>query len=817
MLRNYFVIAMRNLVRQKGYSILNILGLAVGMAACILILLYVQFELSYDKFYADYERVHRVVINFMKQDGSKQIGFACVAAPYGPHLRADAPEIEYVARLDHNNEMLIVYGDKNFVEDNFYHAERDVLNIFSIPIILGDRETALVNTTDLMLSQSMATKIFGDENPIGKELLIHGEHPFTVTAVFEDSPANSHIHFNFFTPLEAIKYVWEEEYPGYWERSFMSDNIGSNNVLTYVKLHEGVDPIVFDKKIRTFIDTFKEGYDDAEGVHHPASERRQLQLQNLADIHLTSKQNSEYEANGDIRYVKLFGLIAGFVLFIACINFMNMSTAKAVGRAREVGLRKVIGANRKMLVNQFLGESLIITFVSLLIAILMVILVLPHFANFVERDLQFNPLTNSTLLLMIGAVFFIVGIVAGLYPAIYLSSFRPITILRGELTRGKRGALMRKTLVVFQFVISVALIACVSVVFSQLKYMNDKDLGFDKENILIVYGDTEIRNHWRDVKAQMVNLPGVVSATASKRIPSGELNDWNGWSAEVNGVELNNDFRLPNQRIDYDFFKTYDMELLAGRTFREEIVSDSDTGIILNEIAVKQLGYSDPNEAIGKHLKYGNTDCEIIGVVKNFHFESLHEEICPIVFHLSNSIQCLSIRIAPGNVQNTLADIQGVWDNFHSGSSAEMTYSFLDDRIQQQYPHDNKLMTLFGMFSLLAILISCLGLIGLSAFTAEKKSREIGVRKVLGASISSILTLLSSEYVKLVIIGTLIASPLAWYAMRQWLNSFAYRMDLHVGYFIVATLAVFAIAMMAVLSQALRAATLNPTDALRRE
>jgi len=814
MFRNYLVIALRNLKRQKGYSALNIFGLSVGIAASILIVLFVQFELSYDKFHQDLDRIHRVVINFLERDGSLQVSFADVAAPYGKYLKGDFPEVEYCARMLGTNDMLISYGEKNIMGDNFCLAEKDIFKILTIPFVSGNPELALANPQDIIISQSTAKVIFGDENPIGKELIVDGEYPYYVTGVMEDYPENTHVRFDYFVPFVSIKTIVSESY---WERVFVNDNFNNNNCLTYIKLHEGVDAKAFDEKIRFYIDNFVDPWTDKSGTVHPASERRQLELQNVGDIHLVSVQNDDTSVAGDIRVVRLFCLIAAFVLFIACINFMNMATARSASRAREVGLRKVIGANRGMLISQFLGESLIISFLSTTLGIVIANLALPYFSNFVGHSLSFNLMSNSFLLFTLCGIFVTVGLLAGIYPAFYLSSFKPNYILRGEITRGKKGVFTRKALVVFQFIISAGLIVCVSVVFNQLRFMNNADLGFNKENVLIVQSDSELRNNWGTIKKQLERIPGVISVTASKRIPSGQLNDWGGWRTEVNGEWIENTFRLPNQRVGFDFFKTYGIDFIAGRTFSEEITTDIDEGVILSEMAIKLIGWTNPQEAVGKVFFTGDNKRQVLGVANDIHFESLKNEKLPLVYFLSpGSTHQISLRIAGGEVQKTITGVQSVWDDFH-GSHAEMDYRFLDDQLNQQYKNDQKLMSLFGMFSLLAILISCLGLVGLSSFTAERRTREIGIRKVLGASIQSILRLLSNEFTWLVLLGSLIASPIVWYAMNKWLESFAYRTEIHAGYFIFATLVVLAIALISVLSQALRAASLNPTEALRRE
>jgi putative ABC transport system permease protein len=541
-------------------------------------------------------------------------------------------------------------------------------------------------------------------------------------------------------------------------------------------------------------------------------------LQKVTDIHLYSHTSKELEANGDIRYVNLFTIIALFVLIIACINFMNLSTARATQRAREVGLRKVVGANRQRITAQFLGESLMVALMAIVLAVVLVTILLPAFNAFTNRDISFGLLLNPVGLLTVLGVFFLTGIVSGFYPALYLSAFRPATILQGELTRGTRGALMRKVLVVFQFAISVALIVGVGVVYKQMRFLQNADLGFERENIIMLRADKTIKQNWQEFKQQLTSSSHILFATLSKRAPTGRLLDSPGFRTEVKGQMLTNPFSMPHNRVEYDFFKTYGMEIIAGRDFSIEYPTDATKAFILNETAVRRLGLERPEDAVGMSMSTfapflnGN----VIGVVKDFNYESMHHEIIPIITYIQPiQANTVSLRIASGRTQEALSDVEVVWKRFNP--EYPFQYDFLDDRITEQYRNEERMMQMFGYFSLLAIFIACLGLFGLASFMAEKRTKEIGIRKVLGASLANIMVLLSKEFTLLVLVGNIIAWPLAYFAMHNWLNNFAYKTGIGWIVFMLAGLLTFVISLLTVSYQAIRAALTDPAVAIRYE
>lgn len=815
MFKNYLKVAWRNIIRKKGFSFINITGLAIGMTVCLLILLFVQYELSYDTYHERPEDLYRLERQWLSPDGSVRGGFASLAPSFVVFLEKEFPEIKNAVRIYPIETVLTSVGDTHFEEKRVYFAEHDIFDVFSIPLIDGDPKTALAEPDGLVISQSMAKKYFRDENPMGKQMKFDQTYLFQVTGIMEDTPSNSHVYFDFLAPYIALKGL-----RGSGERDYFhgSRNFTDNVTFAYVRFVPGTDPDAVRAKIPGFMDRVLGTRKDEDGNIIPASQGNTILLRKVTDIHLHSHTSKELETNGDIRYVNLFTVIALFVLIIACINFMNLSTARATQRAREVGLRKVVGASRRRLTTQFLGESLVIAFVAIMLALLLVVLFLPAFNAFANRHISFGSLINPVGLLTIFGVFVLTGIVSGLYPALYLSAFRPATILRGELTRGVRGALMRKVLVVFQFAISVALIVGVGVVYKQMRFLQSADLGFERENIIMLRADERIKQSWQEFKQQLTGSPHVLFATLSKRAPTGRLLDAPGFRVELNGQMLTSPFSMPHNRVDYDFFKTYGMEIIAGRDFSMEYPTDANKAFILNETAVRRLGLERPEDAVGLPISTiapflsGN----VIGVVKDFNYESMHHEIIPIITYIQPiQANTVSIRVAAGRIREALNDAEIVWNRFNP--EYPFQYDFLDDRIAEQYRNEERMMRMFGYFSLLAIFIASLGLFGLASFMAEKRTKEIGIRKVLGASLANIMVLLSREFAFLVLAGNIIAWPLAYFAMNGWLNNFAYKTGIGWIVFVLAGFLTLAISLLTVSYQAIRAALTDPAIAIRYE
>jgi putative ABC transport system permease protein len=818
MFKNYLKITLRNIKRHKGYSFINIAGLAIGMAICILILLFVRDELSYDTHHIYKDRIYRIERQWFAADGSVRGSLSSLAPGFIPFLKQEFPEMEHIVRLLGSGDILISTVDNNFVEERFFYAEHDIFEVFTIPLINGNPKTALKNPNSLVLSESMVQKYFGDEDPMGKVMKVGSEREdYQVTGVMKDGPKNSHVHFDFFTSYVTLK----GRFPYYKDGSdyfFGTTNLTDNVTYVYMRLAKDKDPEEIAARIPGFLDRHLPSYETDSGDIFYPRQWNNLILRKVTDIHLHSHNSTELEPNSDIRYVALFTLIAVFILIIACINFMNLSTARAAKRAREVGLRKVVGANRRLLTTQFLGESLIITFLATMIALVIVAVLLPYFSAFSGHELKISLLLNPVGLLLLMGVFLVTGLAAGLYPAFYLSAYKPATILRGELTRGTRGAILRKVMVVFQFAISVVLIISVAVVFKQMRFLQDANLGFQHENIVLIPADQPIQQNWWEIKQELLNSPRIVTATLSKRAPSGRLLDAPGFSIEINGEVVQDPFTMPHNRVEHDFFKTYGMKIVAGRDFSIEHPTDKDEAFILNETAVRRLGFKSPEDALGKpvYTVAPNLSGRVIGVVADFNYESLHHEIVPMLTYIQlTAINTVSLRIAPGNIQETMAHVQGVWDRFHPGYP--ISYTFLDDRLNELYRNEARMMEMFGYFSLLAILIACLGLFGLSSFTTEARTKEIGIRKILGASLSNIVTLLSREYTKWVLMANIIACPVAYFAMDRWLNNFAYRVSIGWTIFILTALVTFMIALLTVSYQSIKAALGDPAEALRYE
>jgi putative ABC transport system permease protein len=815
MLKNYLKVAWRNIVRKKGFSFINITGLAIGMAVCLLILLFVQYELSYDTYHDKAEDLYRLERQWLSPDGSVRGGFASLAPSFVVFLEKEFLEIENAVRIYPVETILASVGDTHYEEKRVYFAEQDIFDVFSIPLINGDPKTALAEPDGLVISQSMAKKYFRDEDPMGKQIKFDQTYLFQVTGIMEDTPSNSHVYFDFLASYIALKGL-----RGSGERDYFhgTRNFSDNVTFAYARFAPGTDPDAVRAKIPAFMDRVLGTRKDKDGNVVRASQGNTILLRKVTDIHLHSHTSKELETNGDIRYVNLFTVIALFVLIIACINFMNLSTAKATQRAREVGLRKVVGASRRRLTSQFLGESLAIALLAIMLALVLVGLFLPAFNAFANRQISFGSLFNPVGLLTILGVFVLTGIVSGLYPALYLSAFRPATILRGELTRGVRGALIRKILVVFQFAISVALIVGVGVVYKQMRFLQNADLGFERENIIMLRADERIKQSWQDFKQQLTGSPHILYATLSKRAPTGRLLDAPGFRVELNGQMLTSPFSMPHNRVDYDFFKTYGMEIIAGRDFSMEYPTDANQAFILNETAARRLGLERPEDAVGLPIRTvapflsGN----VIGVVKDFNYESMHHEIIPIITYIQPvQANTVSIRVVSGRIREALHDAEDVWERFNP--EYPFQYDFLDDRIAEQYRNEERMMRMFGYFSLLAIFIASLGLFGLASFMAEKRTKEIGIRKVLGASLANIIVLLSREFAMLVLAGNIIAWPLAYFAMNGWLNNFAYKTGIGGIVFVLAGFLTLAISILTVSYQAIRAALTDPAIAIRYE
>lgn len=804
MFKNYLKIALRNILKYKAYSLINILGLAVGMASCILILLYVHDELSYDKHNDKADQIYRVTREWFNSDGSSSLHLGHVAPPIGPLLKNDFPDLLHVVRITSGGDPLVRYQDKIFQEERFYFADPDIFEVFTLPFVKGDAKAALADPRSIVITPAMAKKYFGGEDPIGKVVNVDNQVDLKVTAVMAEIPQNSHFHFDFLGSMKVLEFA-------YGEQEFK--NWGSNNYATYLLFPKDYPTENFKKAIPAFI-----------GRHHPdgkeAIPKTTLHLQRLADIHLRSQLDSEIEANGNIVYVYIFSAIALFLLMIACINFMNLATARSANRAKEVGLRKVVGAERGQLIKQFLGETVVMALISLFLALVIVEVALPKFNAFAGKDLALRSQGAFFLIASLIGIAFFVGIIAGSYPAFFLSRFQPVSVLKGQKLGATRSR-FRSALVVFQFAISIILIIGMGIVYNQLEYCRTKNLGLNKEHIVVLPTDQEMIRRYADIKNQLLQNPRIANVAASKRVPSGRLLDSSGGSIPDGDNNLPLEFRIANIRVDHSFIDTYGIQMAAGRNFSVEFPTDSTEAFILNETAVGKIGWPSADAAVGKVFQYGGRKGRIIGVVKDFNYESLHQPVTPIVmFIVPPSFNSISVKIRPNGPEDiaaTLDFLKQKWQEFRPNFPFQ--YFFIDERYEALYQSEHRLGQIFGVFSLLAVFIACLGLFGLASYMAEQRTKEIGIRKVLGASMSNIVLLLSKEFTRLVIVATLAAWPIAYYAMNNWLQEFAYRININeqTATFLLAAALAFGIALLTISVQSIKAALGNPIKALRYE
>ena len=814
MIRNYFKIAFRNLARNKAFSFINIFGLATGLATCMLIMLYIFSELSYDQHNKDAARIYRVAVK-AGQLGSgsiKEKPWAGTSAPTAWGLKSDMPEVEQATRLlkfPGLENLLLKYEhdkvSKQFYETNGYYVDSTFFSIFSYNFKYGNIKTALDEPNSIVLSEEVSDKMFANENPIGKSINIgmpFGNFNYTVKGVFKDAGIKSHIPAHFFLSMRNGDV-------GTWAEN--QTNWATSNIFyTYIKLKAGVDPNVFEKKLQPFLER-RAGTDlKAFGIS------KLLFLQRVPDIYLHSDLDYEIAPNGNATYLYILGSIALFVLLIACINFMNLSTARSGKRAKEVGVRKVMGAEKLSLIYQFLGESVTMSCLALFLAICFAWMLLPVFNNVTQKNLQL--FDEPQMWLLITGLTLFTGILSGLYPAFYLSSFKPISVLKGKLLNNFSAIAIRKGLVIFQFTISICLVLGAFVIMRQLHYMDNQELGFNKNQkiVLPLQSKNAIQNY-ATLKNELLKIPGVKSLTSGSSYPGIANVEDMLFYPEGKTIHDVIDIRLAN--VENDYFETLGLKLLAGREFSKEFTADSNS-IILNEVALKELGYN-VKTAIGKKINYDfegkHSELQIVGVVRNFNFESLYNSIKPFGFNtvMGNKYNFVIANLSAKNYASLLKNTERAWNKVNP--DVPFVYSFLDKDFQKNYEKDQRTSDIVGYFTIITILIACLGLFGLSAFSAEQRTREIGIRKVLGASVTNVAALLSKDFMKLVLIAIVIASPLAWYAMNKWLEGFAYKITISWWMFFIAGIVALSIAMVTVSFQAIKAAVANPVKSLRTE
>ena len=809
MIKNYLTVAFRAVFRNKLSSFINIFGLALAMTCSLLIYLFVQDEVSYNKYHEHADRMYRITRNFLSADGSVNLHLGHLAPPFAPFLKNDFAEFEEVARTLNVN-MLIAQQEnseekKAFNEQRAYYAEPEIFKIFTTPVVKGNAIKSLEQPFNLMLSEKTAEKYFGSEDPIGKSLRLGNRFDAVVSGVFKDFPDQSHWH-----PDVLVSFSTLNDSTIYGRRG-LETNWGNNSFSTYVLAKSPLDIASVESRFPAFLDKHMR---DGDGDNPLPSTWTTLFVQKVTDIHLRSHLDSEEETNGNINNVYMMSIIGLFIVLIACFNFVNLSTARASKRAKEVGLRKVVGAFRNQLVGQYLSESVMISLFALFVSIAFSFAAVQWLNTFTGKHLSVDFLAQPDLLIMMVTFAISVGLLAGVYPAFVLSGFKPALTLKGQQGSAKGKGILRKSLVVAQFAISIALIIATIVTFNQLRYMNERELGYNKDQVVTFRFNPELSTNYDVFFNELAKQTSIENISRSSRVPTGRLLDSQGSARIQKGDSLSDtDITLKDISIDDQFFNTYQISFASGRNFSKDILTDS-TSFILNESAVKMMGMNNEN-VIDKEFHYGGIKGRVIGVVKDFHFESLHEPIIPIVFQTNVYYNRISVRLTGNKLQEGIANIEKVWRDFIPHRPFE--YDFLSMQYTSLYEPEQKQSQLFIVFAGLAILIACLGLFGLATFNAMQRIKEIGIRKVLGASVPSILGLLSKEIVGLIVIANLIAWPVSWYFMNEWLNSFAYHIGMNVLFFILAGSVAVLIALVTVSSQTIKAAMTNPSKTLRYE
>lgn len=803
MLKNYLTIALRNLRKHKGYSLINLAGLTIGMVCCILIMLFVQHELSYDRYHANANQLHRLVAD--RQFSGTVRHQAVTAAPFAQIFPATIPEIQDAVRfMAQRGQILVRTGEKKFFERRFFFADSNVFNLFSFELLRGEATSVLQRPNSVVLTASTAAKYFGSSDPLGQRLRVDESRDYVVTGVMRDVPANSHFSFDFLASFATLPELLGERY---------LQHPGNASFHTYFLLDSQAEVTQIEAKMADVVRTYA-----GEQVASSISFR----LQPLTSIHLHSNREGEIEANSDITYVYLFSAIALFILLLASFNFVNLSTARSAQRAREVGMRKVLGAARPQLVAQFLGESLVIALLALLLAMLAVELALPFFADLSGIHLQIDYAGNIPYYLVLLGIILAVGLFAGAYPALFLSGFKPIRVLKGKLGSGGRSHTLRRVLVVAQFTISVALIAGTIVIQRQIDYLRSARLGFDREHVLVVpVHDKQLRDNVELLKSRLLEHAAIRSASATSGVPGQPISSILYRVADTGQDEH---WTMQTLFVDPDYLPALGIELAEGRNFSREFGSDVDQAFLVNETAVRQFGWQEP---LGKQIAWPSDlrrrddaslvkKGQVVGVVRDFNVTSLHQAIEPVLLQIRpQSYRYLALRLQPEELNETLAHVQGVWQEFSPAYPFE--FFFLDESFDRLYQADQRIGRIVAVFSGLAILVACLGLFGLAAFAAEQRTREIGIRKVLGASVPGLAKLLVQEFVLLVLTAAVVGGVVAFFALRQWLQGFAYRVEVSLLMLATAGFLALAIAVLTVSYQAVKTALANPAEVLRAE
>lgn len=795
MLKNYLKIAFRNIFKQKGYSFINITGLAVGIACSIFILLFVRYERGYDRFHEKADRIYRVAVKAVI--GETRIGQTFTPAILTPTFLNDYPEVLHSIRFqDYDDRVLVRYGDNIYNEPRVIMTDAAIFDVFTFSFIKGNPETALTKPNTVVVSEATAQKYFAASDPMNQIIKIRNDN-YRITGIFQNMPSNSHFHFDIISSINSTQGINNTAW-------------FANNYQTYILLKKGITQNDLESKFPDLVKRYlwkNRNYDEwaAKGNFW------EYYLQPLTDIHLNSDLNGEFEANGNATYVNIFSIIAAFILLIACINYMNLSTARSANRAREVGMRKVVGSTRLPIIRQFLTESILSSLIALVLALVLVQVLLPSFNNLVNKPLTI-PYTENLYIIpgLIGFVL-IIGILSGSYPSFFLSSFKPVSILKGNLQSSSKNIGLRNGLVVVQFSISIFLFVGTFIVYQQMEYFQNKKLGFDKEHVVVINTSQPLAERSDPFKAALRKNAGVLSVSGSRHTPGRSFNNI-GFNPEgkEQGITLN------LMLGDYDFLETLKLEMRSGRFFSREFTTDS-LGMIINEKTAELLSWEEP---IGKHISGLGRKFHVIGVVKDFHYESLHQTVRPMALLMLNGAvqwpeRYILVRIQTSDIPAMVSLIKDSWQEFAADLPFE--YSFLDDDFDQLYHNEQQTGKVFTLFSFLAIFIACLGLFGLASYSAEQRRKEIGIRKVLGAAVPGIVVMQSKEFSKWVLLANVIAWPVAYFVMNGWLQNFAYRIHMNWIVFFFAGLLALLITWMTVSYQAVKAAVMNPVNALMYE
>ncbi|MFC2156341.1 ABC transporter permease [Acidobacteriota bacterium] len=808
MFKNYVITALRNLWKKKLFSAINLIGLSVGIACFFLITINVQDEFSYDSFHEKADQIYRVALERIYPDNV--VFYAIIPHSIGEAMKADFPEVEEVSRIVNalgGGSMVLRYEDKEFEEDKFLRVDPNFFNVFSIKLLQGDPQQIFQNPTDVVITKETALRYFGQDNPLGKRIRIpNGE--IQVTGVCENIPSNSHLEFDFLGSLQGIPF-------------FQRPNYVSFSALTYVVLQEGASTKALEEKMPALVERYGAGQIKAQTGREykdyiAAGNGYNYFLQPIQDIHLHSRLNNEIKPNGNIQYVFIMIAIAIFLIVIACINFMNLATARSASRAREVGIRKIMGSYRGQLIRQFMVESVVMALISMVFAAALAQLILPLFNNLTQKSLTINFFQQPGTLVLLLLIGIVSGVLAGSYPALFLSSFRPVTVLKGQFSTSRTGTRLRNGLVIFQFAISIILIAVTLLVGNQMSYIQNMDLGFSQKNVVTVERTGILQQRGKAFVEEIQRIPGVVNASGSNTTISGGF--YYGMFLQTSQSSEVKTSRGMN--ADEDFAETMGLEIKQGRWFSTEF--DDARNVVINEAAIKEFGWTDP---IGMTLHRGGEEDDpdtgeytVIGVVKDFHFNSLHHDIDSFVFFgygEQPGYTLINVRINPDNARETLAAMETTWKSFTS--LQPFKYQFFEETLNNLYRNEQTSNRLFNIFAILAIFIACIGLFGLSAFTAEQRTKEIGIRKVVGSSVSRIVLLLSRDFVRLVSLAFLIALPISYFAMHSWLKNFAFRTGIRWWVFLISGAAAILIAQLTISFQTIKAANADPVDSLHFE